>query len=88
MTNREPRDVMENRATVYAVNVFKFQRTLPYDVSTKVITCQLGKSATSIGANCHEANCSDIRDDFTHKISIAVKSSNKNLIGLISLKAF
>ena len=78
MTNREFREQLEERTAKYAVEVFKFLKTLPYDVSTKVISYQLGKSASSIGANYHEANRSESRDDFIHKISIAVKEANES----------
>ena len=56
MTNAEFREVLEGRVTKYAVEVFRLFRELPYDVSVKVISYQLGKSASSIGANYHEAN--------------------------------
>ena len=48
--------MLEDRTAKYAVEVFKYLRERPYDVSTKVIAHQLGKSASSIGANYHEAN--------------------------------
>jgi four helix bundle protein len=70
---------LEDRTARYAVDVFKFLRSLPYDVSVKVIAYQLGKSASSIGANYHEANRSESRDDFVHKISIALKEANESL---------
>ena len=47
-------------------------------LSTKVIAHQLGKSASSIGANYHEANRSESRDDFVHKVAIAVKEANES----------
>ena len=56
VTNAEFREVLEDRTAKYAVEVFKYLRERPYDVSTKVIAHQLGKSASSIGANYHEAN--------------------------------
>ena len=61
----------------YEVEVFKYLRERPYDVSTKVIAHQLGKSASSIGANKHEANRYERRDDFTHKDTIEVKNANE-----------
>lgn len=79
MTNREFRETLENRTAQYAVRVFKFLMALPYDVAVKVIAYQLGKSASSVGANYHEANRSESRDDFVHKISIAVKEANESL---------
>ena len=78
MTNAEFREVLEERTAKYAVEVFKYLRELPYDVSIKVIAHQLGKSASSIGANYHEANRSESRDDFVHKVAIAVKEANES----------
>ena len=63
MTNAEFREVLEDRTAKYTVEVFKYLRELPYDVLTKVIAHQLGKSASSIGANYHEANRSESRDE-------------------------
>ena len=79
MTNSEFRDVMEERMTKYAIDVFKLLRTLPYDISVKVIAQQLGKSASSIGANYHESNRSESRGDFIHKISISLKEANESM---------
>ena len=44
MTNAEFREVLEDRTAKYAVEVFKYLRERPYDVSTKVIAHQLGKN--------------------------------------------
>ena len=78
MTNRDFRESLEERTARYAVEVFKYLRELPYDVSIKVIAHQLGKSASSIGANYHEANRAESRDDFAHKVAIAVKETNES----------
>ena len=78
MTNSEFREVMEARTMKLAIDTFKILRKLPYDVSVKVIAYQLGKSASSIGANYHEANRSESREDFIHKIAIALKEANES----------
>ena len=78
MTNSEFREVLEDRTTKLAIEVFKMLRELPFDVSVKVIAYQLGKSASSIGANYHESNRAESRDDFMHKISIALKEANES----------
>ena len=75
MTNAEFREFLEKRTTKFAVDVFKLLRKLPYDVSTKIISYQLGKAASSIGANYHEANRAESKDDFTHKVSISLKEA-------------
>ena len=82
MTNAEFRDMMEARTTKYAIDVFKLLKSLPPDISVKVIAYQLGKSASSIGANYHEANRSESRDDFVHKVSIALKEANESIYWL------
>ena len=79
MTNAEFRDVLESRATQFAVAVFRYLKTLAYDVSTKVIGYQLGKSASSIGANYYEANRAESKVDFVHKVSIALKEANESV---------
>ncbi len=78
MTNAEFREMLEGRTAAFAINVFKMLRKLPADVATRVIAYQLGKSASSIGANYHEANRAESREDFTHKIAIALKEANES----------
>ena len=79
MNNGAFREKMEARTVQFAVNTLAFLRTVPYDVATKVIAFQLGKSASSIGANYHEANRAVSRDDFAHKISISLKEANESV---------
>ncbi|MBR4939086.1 MAG: four helix bundle protein, partial [Kiritimatiellae bacterium] len=47
---------MESRTRKFAVSVFQFIESLQLSPSIKVIAYQLGKSASSIGANYREAN--------------------------------
>ena len=70
--------MLEGRTAAFAINVFKMLRKLPADVATRVIAYQLGKSASSIGANYHEANRAESREDFTLKIAIALKEANES----------
>lgn len=78
MTNAEFRAILEERTAKFAVDVFKMLRKLPYDVATRIIAYQLGKSASSIGANYHEGNRAESKDDFTHKMAIALKEANES----------
>ena len=79
MTNAEFRDALEDRVTRFAVEVFKYLRKLKYYVAIKVIALQLGKSASSIGANYCEANRAESKVDFVHKVSIALKEANETV---------
>ena len=73
---------LEGRTSDFAVAVFKCIDALPLAVSSKVIAFQLGKSASSIGANYREANRAESMDDFIHKIGIALKETSESLYWL------
>lgn len=66
---------LETRTKDFAVGTFALLDALPKKNSTRVIAYQLGKSASSIGANYREANRAESRDDFIHKLSIAMKEA-------------
>jgi len=70
---------LEKRTKDFAVSSFSLLDALPKKTSTNVISYQLGKSASSIGANYREANRAESRDDFVHKLSIAVKESSESV---------
>ena len=79
---REFREVLEKRTQKFSVAVFKMLGALPKRVSTTVISYQLGKSASSIGANYREANRAESGDDFRHKLSIALKEAHESVYWL------
>jgi len=76
-SNLEFKTELEERTKVFAVSVFKLLDALPKKNSTRVIAYQLGKSASSIGANYHEANRAESREDFVHKCRIALKEASE-----------
>ena len=69
------RQELEDRTTRLAVGTFKLLDGLPKKNSTRVIAFQLGKSASSIGANYQEATRAESREDFGHKIQLALKEA-------------
>jgi len=64
---------LEERTIRFAVSTFRCLDALPKAVSSKVIAFQLGKSASSVGANYHEANRGSSPADFASKIAIVLK---------------
>ena len=82
MRPEEFRQWLEDRTRKFAVCVFRFLDALPLSVSSKVIGHQLGKSASSIGANYREATRAESRDDFVHKVSIALKEASESVYWL------
>ncbi len=79
MTNAEFSEVLEERTTHFAVETLRFLKSLPCDMATKIIGYQLGKSASSIGANYYEANRAESKGDFVHKVAIALKEANETV---------
>ena len=75
MTNAEFRAQFELRTKHFAVDVLKMLDLLPKSNSTRIIAFQLGKSASSIGANYREACRAESKDDFGHKVQIALKEA-------------
>ena len=78
----EFRKTLELRTRDFAVFVFKYLDSLPKTNSSRVIAYQLGKSASSVGANYREANRSESSADFAHKVSIALKECSESLYWL------
>ena len=68
----KPYDLAE-RLFQFAVNVVKITRNLPKSKEYSVITYQLVKSATSVGANYEEAQAAVSKADFANKVGIALK---------------
>jgi four helix bundle protein len=59
------------RTKRFAVEVIKFAKTLPTDPVTAVITRQLVKSGTSVGANYRSSCRARSKPDFIAKMGIA-----------------
>ena len=68
---------LEARTLGFSIRVFKLLNVLPKNSAMRVISYQLGKSASSIGANYREANWAESGDDFVHKVSIALKEASE-----------
>ena len=78
---------LECRTADFAVSVFQCLDTLPSSNSSRIVAFQLGKSASSIGANYREANRAESADDFIHKIGVTLKECSETFYWLEILKA-
>ncbi|MEC5173952.1 MULTISPECIES: four helix bundle protein [Chryseobacterium] len=74
------------RTFMFGVNCLKFLRTLPNDPESKLIRFQLGKSATSIGANYEESQAGSSKADFKNKVKIALREARESNFWLRILK--
>ena len=81
MQNNNPKQKinLKYRAYVFALDIIKFiDETDKKDFVTQVITKQLIRSATSIGANIIEAQSGSTKKDFTNFFTYALKSANES----------
>ena len=73
---------LEDRTKKFAGRVIRFVGEFNSSAAGRVISNQLLKSGTSIGANYREANRAVSRRDFAHKISIAEKEASETMYWL------
>jgi len=67
----------QDRCYKFSLGIIKLTNSLPNKRSAWVITDQVIRSATSIGANLIEAKASSSRKEFKNYFQIALKSANE-----------
>lgn len=82
MSKAEFKMWLKARTRAFSVQKFRFMDELPTTVSTRIISHQLGKSASSMGANYREATRAESAADFAHKIGIVEKEADETLFWL------
>lgn len=73
MDNKE--NVLKDKSYKFALRIVKFYKFLVYEKKEFVLSKQVLRSGTSIGANITEGNQAQSTADFIHKLSIALKES-------------
>ncbi len=71
------KDDFKRRVYRFALEIIKLIDELPKDKACDIISNQLLRSATSIGANVVEANSASSRKDYTNFFNYALKSANE-----------
>ncbi len=82
MTNAEFKVWLKARTRKFSVEVFRLIDALPASPSTQVVSFQLGKSASSIGANYREATRASFNADFIFKVGLCEKEADESLFWL------
>ena len=76
-----------DRTFKFVTRVVRFCNSLVKEgANCRVLSNQLLRSATSIGANIEEAQASPTKPDFTHKVSISCKEARETLYWLRLVK--
>jgi len=79
-------NVIVDKSFLFAVEIIKFCETLE-QIRKYVISRQLLKSGTSIGANIREAQSAESRADFIHKLKISAKECEETKYWLMLCNA-
>lgn len=74
---RQSNSIVGKKSYAFALEVIRIYKVLVSDKKEFVLSKQLLRSGTSIGANVHEALSSESKRDFVHKLSIALKESKE-----------
>jgi len=78
---------LDKRLFQFSVDVIQYLKGIEKSNHRKVITYQLLKSATSVGANYEEAQAASSRADFRNKVLIALKEMRETNYWLRLLSA-
>ncbi len=77
-----PAERIVERSIEYSLRIVKLYRALAKEPVGKVLGEQLLRSATSVGANVHEAQAGQSKADFVAKMSIAHKEARESVYWL------
>src|SRR5687768_1368373 len=77
MTNEEFNELFRKRTMKFALQIIKFIESIPLNTATRVLSFQLGKSATSTGANFRAFCRGRSRNERYSKICIVVEEADE-----------
>lgn len=78
--------IISKKAYSFALSIIKLYKYLSNEKKEFVLSKQLLRSGTSIGANVNEAVSAQSKRDFVHKLSIALKEAKETNYWLSLLK--
>jgi four helix bundle protein len=70
-------NLIKQKAYTFALRIIKLYKYLVENYHDYIISKQILRSGTSIGANVTEANRGESTPDFIHKLSIALKEAEE-----------
>jgi four helix bundle protein len=68
---------IQDRTLSFSIRIVKFVRKISRDISFDILSKQLLRSATSVGANLREADSASSRKDFINKVIISKKEAQE-----------
>jgi four helix bundle protein len=86
MINAMKENIVKTKSFAFAVRVVKLYQFLSEQKKEFVLSKQLLRSGTSVGAMVREAEHAETKSDFKHKMGIAQKEINESIYWLELLK--
>ena len=86
MVNEMRENVVKNKSFAFSVRIVRLYQFLCEQKKEFVLSKQLLRSGTSVGAMVREAEHAETKNDFKHKMSIAQKEINECIYWLELLK--
>ncbi|MEM1001633.1 MAG: four helix bundle protein [Bacteroidota bacterium] len=71
------KNVIKSKSFQFSVKIVNLYKQITAEKKEFVMSRQLLKSGTSIGANVREAEQAESKSDFIHKLSISLKEANE-----------
>lgn len=80
-------NIVVDKSFDFAISVVNLYKVLKTDKKEYVMSKQLLRSGTSVGANVRESQNAESKADFVHKLAIAQKECDESIYWLELLKA-
>lgn len=77
MENRKSAGPIYEKSFVFALRIVKLSKYLQFDSKEYVLSKQVLRSGTAIGALVREAEHAESKPDFIHKMNVALKEANE-----------
>ena len=77
MARTENENIIHDKSKAFAIRIIRFVRYLQTEKKDYVISNQILRSGTSIGANVRESRNAQSSADFVSKLSIALKEADE-----------
>ncbi len=85
--NEKKSNIIQDKSFEFAISVVELYKFLIGEKKEFVLSKQILRSGTSVGANVREALNAESKKDFIHKLAIAQKECDESIYWLELLKA-
>ena len=82
----EDKSILRNKSFQFALRIIRLSKYLQEEHKEYILSKQILRSGTSIGALVREAQYAQSKADFLHKLTIALKEANETEYWLLLLK--